>query len=97
MNKVKQLSGIFGLVGMLATAIYFVETRYALAEDQAKLVKRLTIYELVDLKRQAQKSKYFLKDQSRKYPTDEEIKKELDKALEEIKNLDKQINALKVK
>lgn len=65
----------------------YLDGRYALAAEHEKLEKRVTLSELEDLLRSSLENLHFYRDQSRKYPTDEDIKAKLKEAEEEVKDL----------
>ena len=67
------------LIGSLAGGFFYLDTRYVLASDGQQLVSRLTSLELS----QARQQYYDLLDRLKKYPDDEELKREVEEAKEQ--------------
>lgn len=74
-----------------------IDSKYALAEDVEKLEEKLTLSELKSSLRLAIDELNFLKSQHRKYPDDEDIKKELEEAQEHVDDLKERIKDLEKK
>jgi len=100
MKCVKQASALCALIGIIGGAVYLMESRYAsadgaLKEESAriagdqKLQQRVEANERQQLIYQAQSEVYFLKSQARKYPEDAELRDELYRAQDELKELKK--------
>lgn len=70
---------IFTLITTVGGGIFFMDDRYVLASDGQQLVSRLTSLELS----QARQQYYDLLDRLRKYPDDEELKREVEEAKEQ--------------
>ena len=68
-----------------------MDERFAHAKDVQQLEKRVSIAELKTSLRTAIEEMYFLRDQNRKYPNDEEIKERLVEAKDHVKELKEQI------
>lgn len=94
-NMILGITAILGFFGTVSTGIFWVDDRYAKAEQVEQLEKRLTLAELKDQLRLALEDYYFLKSQSRKYPDDLDIKKELDEAEEYAESLKEKIKNYK--
>ena len=93
--NLKNITAMLTLVGTIAGGVYFLEVRYAQSKELTKLERKVSLNELIGLKRDALKQKYFLKDQIAKYPEDTEIKKQLEEVIEELDDLKKQITTQK--
>jgi hypothetical protein len=99
--KLKELSVIVGIItGASAISIGLVQGalaldgRYAKAEEQQKLEKRVTLNELRDLYNQALEDYYDRKKLSKKFPEDDELKEGLEKAKKVVDRIEKQMLAL---
>lgn len=83
------VAGICSLVGLLVGGIWQLDLRHASADDMRDLVQRVAANEKAQLRRDIQAEIYFLRSQLRKYPNDEELRDQLERALRDLKSLDK--------
>lgn len=94
-NIIIAITTILGFIGTLATGVFWIDDRYAKAEQVEELDKRVTLAELKDQLRIAQEEYFFLKSQERKYPDDLDIKEQLAEAKEVVDNLKERIRKYK--
>lgn len=85
------LTTLFAVVGTIVGGYGFLDSKFAHAEEVEKLEKRVTLAELKTSLRTALEEMYFLRDQSRKYPDDEEIKERLKEASSLVDDIKEQI------
>jgi hypothetical protein len=94
-NAILAITTILGFIGTLATGVFWIDDRYAKAEQVEELDKRVTLSELKDQLRLALEEYYFLKKQARKYPDDEDIQRELEEAKSVVDDLKEKIKNYK--
>jgi len=88
MNSTKAgIATVTLLVSTVITGFFYIEERFAKADDLKKVEIRLEINELQTLYKTALENLYFYRDQSRKYPNDEKLGEKLVEAEEEVKDL----------
>ncbi len=75
------------LFSTMITGFFYIEERFAKADDLKKIEIRLEINELQTLYKTALENLYFYRDQNRKYPDDVKLKEKLTEAEEEVKDL----------
>lgn len=85
------ITGIATLVGMAVAAYIHLDTIHAKAADLIMLSERVEQNEKAQLKRDIKTEIYFLRAQIRKYPDDAELKDQLDKAIEDLKEAVKEV------
>lgn len=83
------------LFSTVITSFFYIEERFAKADDLKKIEIRLEINEIQTLYKTALENLYFYRDQSRKYPDDVKVKKKLDAAEEEVTDLKDLLKAAK--
>lgn len=85
---------VLSLIALSSSAVggvMWVDGRYAKASAVEELEERVTLAELKDQLRTATEEYFFLRQQARKYPDDQEIQDELEDAKELVDSLKKQI------
>ena len=99
MNKIKENMSSVVLLGTFLGVFFggylHLDQRFAKAEEYKEVNKKVVLIELKLLYKEALDNLYFFRKQYRKYSDDEEIKKELEKAKEQVEDLKKQILELK--
>ena len=85
------------IVGAVISIVLFTDGRYAFAVDHNRLESKVKVLSLQDLKIELSREKYFLRNQSYKYPTDNEIKDKLDHVNEELDLISDKIYEIKFK
>jgi len=83
------------LFSTVFSSFFYIEGRFAKADDLKKVEIRLEINELQTLYKTALENLYFYRDQSRKYPEDTKLKEKLTEAEEEVKDLKDLLTAAK--
>lgn len=96
-NVALLVTALAGAAGTVYGVQSFFDDRYASKEEVQEVKKRLTLQELKNLLKEALEEMYFWRQQSRKYPEDEEIKKRLKESEEHVADIKKQINDLEKK
>jgi hypothetical protein len=86
---------IITLIAMCFGGFFYMEDRYAKADDVKKIEHKLTMMQLEELYRKALDNKYFWVDQNKKYPHDPEIHQKMSDAMDEVSNISDQIKRLK--
>lgn len=93
--NIKTITAVLSMVGVIAGGVWGFEVRYAKAANVEKLEQRVLTNELNQQYRDARSEVYFLKSQVRKYPDDQDLKKELEKAIDEMNRLKKKLEPKK--
>jgi hypothetical protein len=89
MNKLNlaTITGVLAIIGSIATGVWHLDTRYAMAGEFQKLEQRVLMNELNQSYRDIWAEVLYLRKQLRKYPDDQDIKDQLEKAEQELKRL----------
>ena len=93
----QSITAVFAVVTVVFGAYFYIDGNFVRNEAHAALVKKVSLVELISQYLEAKRELYFLKDQARKYPEDEELQEELEDAKETVKDLKQQIKDLKKK
>ena len=83
------------IIGAIISIVLFTDGRYAFAIDHKRLESKVNILSLQDLKLELSREKYFLRNQSYKYPDDEEIKEKLSIINNELTSISDKIYEMK--
>ncbi len=75
------------LFSTVITSFFYVEDRFAKADDLKTLEQRVDVNELQTLYKTSLENLHFYRDQVRKYPLDKKVKEKLAEAEEEVKEL----------
>lgn len=91
-NMKKELLALASIVGMVITFLVYFESRYAFAKD-VKVLKQ----DVLQIKHDRAVTNYYdLKVLLQKYPTDEELKKQVDKAKAKLDTLKSELDKKEV-
>jgi len=90
-SKLKFVLIIFAFLSTASGGVFWVDGRYAKADEQVELEKRVSIQELNQQLRVAVDEYYFLKQQLRKYPDDADLKEKVDEAKAFVDGIKQQI------
>lgn len=85
------------LISSAVGAVVYVDARYAKSDQVEVLEKRVSLQELRAQLRTALEEYYFLKQQSRKYPDDLDLKEKVKQADQAVQDIKEQIQAIKKK
>lgn len=96
-NLLSNIRVLILIVGASFGVFFFVDGRYAASKDVQKLEQRVKLNELRNMERMAKEDSYFYREQSRKYPRDEQIKTKLNEAELEVKKIENRITEIEIK
>lgn len=96
-DLVKKITAMCGLIAIVFTAFFFLETRHAPMKSHLTLENRVNVQELRRLLREAESEMYYYRDLSRKYPNDQQIKDRLREVEERVRDLKKRIQQEEVR
>ncbi len=94
-DTIKNILNVVAIITVVFSGFFFIESRYTLQQEFAELVSRVDLDELQDLLKEALEDLYYWRSMSRKYPDDLEIKKKLEEAEENVKDLKERIRKIK--
>jgi len=94
---IKLISGLIVLIGIAFTVFFFMDNRHASSTSFNRLAVAVSTNKLENTLHKALENLYFYRDQLRKYPNDDKIKKKLEEAEDEVKNIKDRIKKLKEK
>ena len=101
LNKTNSILGVIISIIVLTTSAYgvwsFIDNRYAHASDLSKVELRVNINSLKDTYHDLLRSYHNLKNHSRQYPNDNELKDEIEELKTRKNEIKKQITTFEIK
>jgi len=94
-SKLSTIALMFSLIATICSGLFYFDFRYALASDHIALEQRVSYNEINYLYRMALEEYHFYKQQSTKYPHDQDIQLKLEQATSELEMLKKEREKLK--
>jgi len=93
----KSITAVMAMVAMLFSGYFYLQGEFTPVLRTVSLERRVSMNEIVGSLRTAIEERNFLRDQNRKYPTDQRVKDELEEVEEEVDDLKVQVKELKKK
>ncbi len=96
-DRIKLIGGLIGLIGITFSVFFFMDNRHVSSISFSRLAVTVSTNKLENTLHKALENLYFYRDQLRKYPDDDKLKKKLEEAEDEVKNIKERIKKLKEK